>query len=211
MGQTHVGLIFVLRCTICLRFLCGSFSFFLSQNFLPPTPRDSGRTMDLAYEACRAPNEDAPEAQTEARTVITLRSGRDDCERPVPKSSVAMSRLLSVALGADRHAAHVTLDLSGSVLRWVADYMDHHRDGEPDVVDFPLRSKRMADVCADPWDACFVDQVCAVDVALAAHYLDMQVLLHLCCAKLATDLWQPNMVFKKGRIDQNSDQHEADY
>lgn len=141
--------------------------------------------------------------------VITLRSGRDDCERAVPKRSVVMSRMLSVALGSDQHAAHVTLDVSGSVLRWLADYMHHHRDGEPDAVDFPLRSKRMADMCSDPWDALFVDQVCVVDVALAAFYLDMQVLLHLCCAKLATDLWHPNVVFKKARIDQSN--YEADY
>ena len=70
--------------------------------------------------------------------VITLRSGRDDCERAVPKRSVVMSRMLSVALGSDQHAAHVTLDVSGSVLRWLAEYMHHHRDGEPDAVDFPL-------------------------------------------------------------------------
>ena len=164
--------------------------------------------MDLVGEAAQevtheVSHEESHEVAYQAPNgLITLRSGRDACEQLVPKCSVGMSRMLSVALGADQDASQVTLDVSGSVLRWVAEYMHHHRDGEPNAVDFPLRSKRMVDVCPDPWDACFVDQVCVVDVASAAYYLDMQVLLHLCCAKLATDLWYPNVVFKKRRIDQ---------
>lgn len=153
---------------------------------------------------CAALNEEST-APNWPNEVLTLRSGRDDFEQLVPRRSAGLSRMLTTALDADQNAARVTLDLSGTALRWVAEYMHHHRDGEPDVVDFPLRSKRMADMCADPWDASFVDQVCAVDVALAAHYLDMPVLLHLCCAKLATDLWHPNVVFKKSRTDQNMD------
>ena len=131
-----------------------------------------------------------------SRETITLRSGQEDYERQVPRRSVNLSRMLSAAIDTDQNAPLVTLDLSAKVLGWVAEYMDHHENGEPSVVDYPLRSKRMADVCADPWDACFIDQVCALDVALAAHYLDMDVLLHLCCAKLATKFWYPNTVFK---------------
>jgi hypothetical protein len=137
---------------------------------------------------------------TKAKTMefeaITLRSGQEDFERQVPRRSVNLSRMLSAAIDTDQHAPLVTLDLSGRVLGWVAEYMHRHEDGEPPVVDFPLRSKRMADMCADPWDACFIDKVCPLDVALAAHYLDMEVLLHLCCAKLATKFWYPNTVFK---------------
>jgi hypothetical protein len=125
-----------------------------------------------------------------AAKVITLQSGRENYEQQVPTPGARLSRLLKVALESDADAPRVTLDLSAQVLGWVAEYMHHHQHGEPTVVHFPLRSKHMADVCADPWDACFIDEVCARDVALAAHYLDMTVLLHLSCAKLASRFWK---------------------
>jgi hypothetical protein len=121
---------------------------------------------------------------------ITLQSGREDFRRHVSKRGAMLSRVLRVALETDADAPCVTLDLSAQVLGWVAEYMRHHQDGEPTRVEFPLRSRRMGDICVDPWDARFMDAVCARDVALAAHYLDMDVLLHLSCAKLATRFWK---------------------
>jgi len=122
--------------------------------------------------------------------LFALQSGREDFRRYVSQRGAKLSRVLRVALEADADAPCVTLDLPAHVLGWVAEYMQHHQDGEATRVEFPLRSKRMGDVCVDPWDACFMDRVCARDMALAAHYLDMDGLLHLSCAKLATRYWK---------------------
>lgn len=93
--------------------------------------------------------------------------------------------------------------------------MKHHNGIEPPIVDKPLRSKIMKDVCKDAWDgtssivlllfwlffvhlfmitlsaATFIDSIGEdrqklYDLILAANYLDIKVLLHLGCAKVAS-------------------------
>ncbi len=60
------------------------------------------------------------------------------------------------------------------------------------IVEKPLKSNKMGDVCKDPWDAKFIDDVDnrsrqqLYDIILAANYLDIRSLLHLGCAKVAS-------------------------
>lgn len=119
---------------------------------------------------------------------IRLTSHRDGVSVSVPKTGARLSKLVDVALSVDE-LSELTLDVPGNVLEQVATYMHHHRNGEPSVVKFPLRSRRMQDLCADGWDASFIDEVNAQALAEAAHYLDMDILTHLCCAKIATRFW----------------------
>lgn len=47
----------------------------------------------------------------------------------------------------------------GNILGLVVDYMNHHQGTEPPIIEKPLRSKVMKDVCKDAWDAEFIDKI----------------------------------------------------
>jgi len=69
--------------------------------------------------------------------------------------------------------------------------MNHHAGVEPPIVEKPLRSKIMKDVCKDKFDADFIDRIgenrqALYDLILAANYMDIKSLLHLGCAKVAS-------------------------
>ncbi len=79
----------------------------------------------------------------------------------------------------------------GAILTLVVEYMLHHQGIEPPIVEKPLRSKKMSDVCKDKWDAAFIDTIGEdrqklYDLILAANYMDIKSLLHLGCAKVAS-------------------------
>ena len=81
--------------------------------------------------------------------------------------------------------------VSSAILAEVITYINHHKGVEPPIVEKPLRSKVMKDVCKDPFDADFIDRIgenrqALYDVILAANYMDIKSLLHLGCAKIAS-------------------------
>jgi len=83
------------------------------------------------------------------------------------------------------------LGVKADVLQKVIDFMTHHKGTEPPIIEKPLRSKLMKDVCRDSWDADFIDRIGddrqqLYDLILAANYLDIKSLLHLGCAKVAS-------------------------
>jgi hypothetical protein len=119
---------------------------------------------------------------------ILLVSKRDGSAFRVPTKGAQLSKLVQAALSDDQ-PAELTVDVAGDVLALVAAYMSYHQHSEPFKVECPLRSKRMADMCVDLWDADFIDQADPVALAQSAYYLDMPVLTHLCCAKIATKFW----------------------
>merc|ERR1719424_2431907 len=69
--------------------------------------------------------------------------------------------------------------------------MKYHKGDEPPIIEKPLRSKFMKDVCKDKWDADYIDKIGEnrqqlYDLILAANYMDIKSLLHLGCAKVAS-------------------------
>lgn len=81
--------------------------------------------------------------------------------------------------------------MAANILAEIVAYMTHHRGVEPPIVEKPLRSKVMKDVCKDPFDADFIDRIgdnrqALYDLILAANYMDIKSLLHLGCAKVAS-------------------------
>jgi hypothetical protein len=73
----------------------------------------------------------------------------------------------------------------------IVEYMDHHRGVEAPLIERPIRSRFMIEMCKDPWDAKFIDRVGEdrqhlFDLYLAANYMDMKRLLYICAAKIAT-------------------------
>jgi hypothetical protein len=81
--------------------------------------------------------------------------------------------------------------VTGAILELVVNYMKEHKGVEPPIIEKPLRSKVMKDVCPHKWDADYIDKIGETrqqlyDLILAANYMDIKSLLHLGCAKVAS-------------------------
>merc|ERR1719272_776289 len=100
-----------------------------------------------------------------------------------------ISNLIKNSLECDSKTTEIKVQASTEILRKIKEYMDQHAGTEADIIEKPLRSKVMADVCKDKFDATFIDGVDEngrqdlYDLILAANYMDIKGLLHLGCAK----------------------------
>jgi len=117
---------------------------------------------------------------------------KDKKDFTVERKQAFVSMLVKTCLENDDSAAEVPIPgVTGAILQSVVEYMVHHKGVEPQLVEKPLRSKIMKDVCADKWDAEYIDKIGdnrqqLYDLILAANYMDIKSLLHLGCAKVAS-------------------------
>jgi len=83
-------------------------------------------------------------------------------------------------------------EVCARALGHIVEYMDHHQGTEPPILERPLRSKRLSDVCSDRWDADYIDRigdnsrVQLYELIIGANYMGVNSLLHLGCAKVAS-------------------------
>jgi len=117
---------------------------------------------------------------------------KDQKEFVIEKRFAFISTLVKTSLENDAAAADVPMPgVKGDILQKVVEFMQHHKGVEPPILEKPLRSKVMKELCKDPWDADFIDKVGEdrqqlYDLILAANYMDIKSLLHLGCAKVAS-------------------------
>eukprot|EP00823_Brevimastigomonas_motovehiculus_P004469 TRINITY_DN295_c0_g1_i1.p1 TRINITY_DN295_c0_g1~~TRINITY_DN295_c0_g1_i1.p1 ORF type:complete len:194 (-),score=59.66 TRINITY_DN295_c0_g1_i1:291-872(-) len=130
------------------------------------------------------------DASDSAPTSLILVS-KDKKEVTVQRRHAYISSLLKNALESDTAATKLEVQVTGPILELIADYMTYHKGQEPAIIEKPLRSKHLTEVCADVWDAKYIDTVGQVrqqlyDLILGANYMDIKSLLHLGCAKVAS-------------------------
>jgi len=117
---------------------------------------------------------------------------KDKKEYDVERKNAFISTLIKTSLDTDPSATEVPIPgVASPILTEVIAYMNHHKGVEPPIIEKPLRSKVMKDVCKDPFDADFIDRIgdnrqALYDLILAANYMDIKSLLHLGCAKVAS-------------------------
>jgi len=110
----------------------------------------------------------------------------------VDKKHAFVSNLVKTSLENDTSASSLDIPgVSGPILEKVVEYINHHKGAEPPIIEKPLRSKVLKDVCQDKWDAEYIDKIGEnrqnlYDLILAANYMDIKSLLHLGCAKVAS-------------------------
>jgi S-phase kinase-associated protein 1 len=103
-----------------------------------------------------------------------------------------MSKLVQTSLESDEEADELPVPAVTLVsLELIVQYVVHHKGVHPAAIEKPLRSSRMEDVCEDKWDAKFIDDIGEdrgklYDLILAANYMDIQSLLMLGLAKIAS-------------------------
>jgi len=119
-------------------------------------------------------------------------TSKDKLEYTVTKKNIMVSKLIKTSIENDTETTEVPIPgVLGDILKLVIDYCNHHEGVEPPIIEKPLRSKIMKDVCKDKWDAEFIDKIgenrqTLYDLILAANYMDIKSLLHLGCAKVAS-------------------------
>jgi len=117
---------------------------------------------------------------------------KDKKEYDIDRKNAFVSTLVKTSLDTDSAATEVPIPgVASNILSEVVVYMNHHKGVEPPIIEKPLRSKVMKDVCKDPFDADFIDRIgenrqALYDLILAANYMDIKSLLHLGCAKVAS-------------------------
>jgi len=110
----------------------------------------------------------------------------------VGRQVALISTLIKTAVESDDGANEVAIPgVEGDILELILSYMNHHKGTEPPIIDKPLRSKVMKDVCKTAFDAQYIDDIGEnrqqlYDLILAANYMDIKSLLHLGCAKVAS-------------------------
>jgi len=123
---------------------------------------------------------------------LCSKDGEHRKEKTVKKKNAFISVLVKTSIENDCTATEVPLPgVEGPILELVVEYMDHHKGVEPPIIEKPLRSKVMSEVCKDSWDADYIDGIGEdrqklYDLILAANYMDIKSLLHLGCAKVAS-------------------------
>ena len=79
-------------------------------------------------------------------------------------------------------------NVSGKILEQVVQFLQYNKKNPLNEIGKPLKSSIMSENVNDPWFATFTDkdQSIIFELILAANYLDIQPLLDLCCAKVAS-------------------------
>jgi len=125
-----------------------------------------------------------------ARTIKLISKG--GASLGVPYRFALISTLVKTSLEQDPEATELAFpSLKDAVLPKIVEYMTHHQGVAAPIIAKPLRSRVMAEICADTWDADFIEEIAIdrtmlYDVILAANYMHITCLLHLGCAKVAS-------------------------
>lgn len=75
------------------------------------------------------------------------------------------------------------------ILRKVLEFCEHYRSSSPREIRKPLTSKDLLENGADEWDVKFIEMEKMdelIDLVVAANFLDIEGLLNLGCAKIAS-------------------------
>lgn len=113
----------------------------------------------------------------------------------ISKRDAKVSDLVSKSFETDTESTELPLpSVETEMLELIVEYMKYHKGEEPPIVEKPLRSSIMKDVCKDEWDATFIDKVGDSDLdklyelIKTANYMNIKSLLHLGCAKVASKI-----------------------
>lgn len=119
---------------------------------------------------------------------IKLRS-KEDIEHKISRKAAELSVLIKNTLqDASIDDPIPLLEVEDKILVKIIEYLEHFNGVPPPEIEKPLKSQILKEV-TDEWSANFIDAVTLellVDLTVAANYMEIQSLLDLCCAKIAS-------------------------
>jgi S-phase kinase-associated protein 1 len=119
---------------------------------------------------------------------VKLRS-KEDIEHKLSRKSAEVSILIKNTLqDASIDDPIPLLEVDDKILVKIIEYLEHFNGTPPAEIEKPLKSPILKEV-TDEWSASFIDSLTLeilVDLTVAANYMEIQALLDLCCAKIAS-------------------------
>jgi S-phase kinase-associated protein 1 len=126
-------------------------------------------------------------SSSSAPVELTLIS-KDGTRFSLPRSASLLSELIKTTLEGDPDASELPLyHIESTIVSQVIHYLNYHEKVPPRRIESPLTSNVLKDL-VDHYDSSFInqDQETVFKLLLAANYLNIKPLFHLCCAKVAT-------------------------
>jgi len=120
---------------------------------------------------------------------VKLKSN-DGLEINLPKQNALLSNLIKNAIEdiSNCEEALSIMEVDGKTLTLVVEYLNHFNGVPPSEIEKPLKSSVLKEII-DEWSADFIEKFdveVLVDLTVAANYMEIQCLLDLVCAKLAS-------------------------
>ncbi len=115
---------------------------------------------------------------------------KDGVEFKVPKKNAELSVLVKNIV--QDFNIDDTIDISevdSKILTYVIEYLNHFKGTAPLEIEKPLKSANLKEEVVDEWSADFVEKLNleeVVDLSCAANFMEIQCLLDLVCAKIAS-------------------------
>ena len=115
---------------------------------------------------------------------LTLIS-KDEKKFTIDKKTSLISNLVKTTVETDETATEVPIPgVKSDILELVLQYMNQHKGVEPPIIEKPLRSKVMADVVKDAWDAPFIDGIGEsrqqlYDLILVKTHINIFIILYI--------------------------------
>lgn len=119
--------------------------------------------------------------------VIKLKS-KEGTEFSLNKRLIKMSDYIKGLYEVDNTVERIELkNISGKTIEKIITWLEYHEKEPPRQISKPLKSAIMRENVSS-WDAKFVDtdMELVFEVLLAANFLNINALLELCCAKVAS-------------------------
>lgn len=138
----------------------------------------------------------------------------DKKEYVVEYDIVSMSKLVTTALESDPNGVIELKEVASGVMDKIIVYLTHHKGVVPEAIVTPITSDKMSEICKDAFDAKYIDDIATDEKYLAillsaAHYMDIEPLIHLGCTKFATLIKLPDVIVPVDDDDTKTSESEA--
>jgi len=124
------------------------------------------------------------------RSIVLI--SNDEKKFGINSKHASISTVIHTMLDGDNDMTEAPLQVPGTILALIIEYMNNHGGVKPESPEHPLRSTNMADCCKVPIDAVYIDRIASTsmqqlyDLMKAANYMDIKPLTDLCCAKVGS-------------------------
>jgi len=147
-----------------------------------------GASQPAADPNAAARLEQQQQQQQQESRVLKVRSADGDVFE-VDLEAACMSNFIKTMVEDEDTDEVIPLcNVNSTTLGKVIDYCNHHKGNPPALVQKPLKSSNLIDCGISEWDCKYIDieQDMIFELILAGNYLDIEGLLDLCCAKVAS-------------------------
>ena len=129
---------------------------------------------------------EAPKENEISEIKIIVKEGK---EIPISKKAAELSELLkSAMIEYPKEISFPLNELDEKNGELIKEYLTHYNGEPPKEIEKPITSNDIKNL-TDEWSSTFIDKLSVEDLSnltVAANYMGINILLDLCCAKVAT-------------------------